>query len=107
MKEIWKDVLGYEGLYQVSDYGNVKSLSRTITNVDLIPKDTLYCYTPDEERNKNRDSLKYYYIKPCPYYVSGKGNMRGCLHLKGYYTNDPVFKDQCKSCGENYPNFEN
>lgn len=26
--EIWKDILGYEGLYQVSNYGKVKSLSR-------------------------------------------------------------------------------
>ena len=26
--EIWKDVVGYEGLYQVSNYGNVKSLDR-------------------------------------------------------------------------------
>lgn len=26
MKEIWKDVVGYEGLYQVSNLGNVKSL---------------------------------------------------------------------------------
>jgi len=26
--EIWKDVIGYEGLYQVSDYGNIKSLPR-------------------------------------------------------------------------------
>ncbi len=28
MKEIWKDVEGYEGLYQVSNLGNVKSLKR-------------------------------------------------------------------------------
>ena len=27
-KEIWKDVIGYEGLYQISNYGNVKSLQR-------------------------------------------------------------------------------
>jgi hypothetical protein len=26
--EIWKDVVGYEGLYQVSSFGNVKSLKR-------------------------------------------------------------------------------
>lgn len=26
--EIWKDVIGYEGLYQVSNLGNVKSLNR-------------------------------------------------------------------------------
>lgn len=27
MEEIWKDVVGYEGLYQVSNIGNVKSLN--------------------------------------------------------------------------------
>lgn len=30
-KEIWKDVPGYEGYYQVSSLGRVKSLDRTIT----------------------------------------------------------------------------
>ena len=29
MEEIWKDVPGYEGLYQVSNMGRVKSLKRT------------------------------------------------------------------------------
>lgn len=28
--EIWKDVVGYEGLYQVSNFGNVKSVDRII-----------------------------------------------------------------------------
>ena len=27
-KEIWKDIKGYEGLYQVSNFGNVRSLDR-------------------------------------------------------------------------------
>ena len=26
MKEVWKDINGYEGLYQVSNLGNIKSL---------------------------------------------------------------------------------
>ena len=30
INEIWKDVLGYEGLYQVSNYGRVKSLERMV-----------------------------------------------------------------------------
>ena len=30
-KEIWRDIKGYEGLYQVSDMGRVKSLERTVT----------------------------------------------------------------------------
>ena len=30
MNEVWKDVKGYEGLYQVSNLGRVKSLDRWI-----------------------------------------------------------------------------
>ena len=29
-KEIWKDILGYEGLYQVSNFGRVRSLDRIV-----------------------------------------------------------------------------
>lgn len=35
-KEVWKDIKGYEGLYQVSNLGNVKSLDRTITRKNGI-----------------------------------------------------------------------
>jgi hypothetical protein len=31
MKEIWKDVSGYEGIYKVSNLGNVKSVDHTVT----------------------------------------------------------------------------
>lgn len=31
MKEIWKNIQGYEGFYQCSTYGNVRSLDRIIT----------------------------------------------------------------------------
>lgn len=30
--EIWKDIPGYEGYYQASNLGNIKSLDRTISN---------------------------------------------------------------------------
>lgn len=30
MKEIWKDIVGYENIYQISNNGNVKSLGRWI-----------------------------------------------------------------------------
>ena len=32
MQEIWKDIKGYEGLYQVSNLGNVKSLERRVNS---------------------------------------------------------------------------
>jgi len=31
MTEVWKDIKGYEGLYQVSNRGRVKSLERTVS----------------------------------------------------------------------------
>lgn len=31
-EEIWKDVFGYEGIYQVSDFGRIKSLDRIRCN---------------------------------------------------------------------------
>lgn len=31
-KEIWKDIIGYEGLYQVSNLGRIKSLPRKTKN---------------------------------------------------------------------------
>jgi len=34
-KEIWKDVKGYEGLYQVSNLGKVKSLDRHVSVRDF------------------------------------------------------------------------
>ena len=36
-KEIWKDVPGYEGIYQVSSYGRIKSLKRVIMRKDGKP----------------------------------------------------------------------
>ena len=34
MQEIWKDIKGYEGFYQVSNMGRVKSLDREIIYKD-------------------------------------------------------------------------
>lgn len=36
--EIWKDIEGYEGLYQVSNEGRVKSIERTITMSNGRPR---------------------------------------------------------------------
>tara|TARA_R110000851_G_scaffold133406_1_gene268287 strand:- start:373 stop:867 length:495 start_codon:yes stop_codon:yes gene_type:complete len=38
MNEIWKDVIGYEGVYEVSNLGNVKSLARKGVREDKILK---------------------------------------------------------------------
>lgn len=54
MEEIWKDIKGYEGIYQVSNLGKVKSLERKKWNGNA--------YVVISERNlnliKNRSYLK-------------------------------------------------
>ena len=32
MTEIWRDIKGYEGIYQISNFGRVKSVERIATN---------------------------------------------------------------------------
>lgn len=30
MEEIWKDVVNYEGIYEVSNFGRIKSVERSV-----------------------------------------------------------------------------
>ncbi len=57
MKEEWKDIKGYEGLYQVSDLGRVKSLNYRHKNTEMV-------------------------LKP---QVTGKGYLRVQLHKNGIF----------------------
>lgn len=70
MQEIWKDIEGYEGLYQVSNLGRVKSLARITTF-------------------KNRDSVRYETEKILTLAKHHKGYLKAQLRkedvLKGYF----------------------
>lgn len=54
MTEIWRDIKGYEGLYQVSNLGRVKSLERLVkgryNNLQRCPEKIKQ---PSERRNKD------------------------------------------------------
>ena len=49
MQEIWKDIKGYEGLYQVSNLGYIKSLSKT---KEIINNNKKYVKTIKEKELK-------------------------------------------------------
>ena len=51
MEEIWKDIKNYEGVYQVSNLGNIRSLSRNIIQGHF-------------SENKYFRSVRYRIIKP-------------------------------------------
>lgn len=56
--EIWRDIIGYEGLYQVSNCGRVKSLERTF----FSGKDGKIKQTYPERYLKNRYANGYVYV---------------------------------------------
>jgi hypothetical protein len=62
-----------------------------------------YCYTPDYAKNamKTLSEEGVYYIKTCKYYKPLGKYLTACTFC-GFITEDPVFADQCKSCGKNY-----
>jgi hypothetical protein len=58
--EIWKDVVGYEGLYQVSNLGRVKSLERKFVTSDgkkMVKKERVL--------KPGKDSKGYLHIRFC------------------------------------------
>lgn len=61
MQEIWKDVQGYEGLYQVSSLGRVKSCSRLVH----IENDTQRKYQRLHERILKPGGGKYEQVILC------------------------------------------
>ena len=57
-QEIWKAVKGYEGLYEVSNYGNVRSVPRNNTKGKIlkpyISKQNGYCTVSLSKNNKKK-----------------------------------------------------
>ena len=41
MKEIWKDIIGFEGYYQISNYGRIKSIKRKGCLNDKLSKERI------------------------------------------------------------------
>lgn len=68
MEEIWKDIKGYEKMYQISNCGRIRSLSRFINNNKEDGSIGFYL----KEKIKNQCISKTgYYI--CTLYKKGKG----------------------------------
>lgn len=65
-EEIWKDIPGYEGLYQVSNLGNVKSLER------IVLKNGKYPFLSKGKILKNNNIGKGYLVV----FLSKNGNVK-------------------------------
>ena len=59
--EIWRDIDGYEGYYQISNYGRVKSLKRKVVRINRSRKQM----QPVEERILKQSSRDNRYLCVC------------------------------------------
>lgn len=70
-KEVWKEIEGYEGLYEVSDKGNVRSKDRTI-----IYNNGKKVFYKGKEKSQITDKYGYSYVS----LYKGQKHKQGVIH---------------------------
>ncbi len=90
--ERWKDIKDYEGLYQISDYGRVKSFKRkgnTCTHIKKVRMNKQgYLYTNLHKNNKTK-SFKIHRLV-CEHYITKQENKIWVNHKDGNKLNNCV-----------------
>ena len=115
--EAWKDVLGYEGLYKVSNYGKVLSVKRGIILKQWMVRGYLYVPLNKNGRQKNvrvnrivaRAFVENQSGYDCVDHINGDradnraNNLRWCTYLQN--SNNPITRENLSKAkkGENNP----
>lgn len=96
MKEIWKDIEGYENLYQVSNMGRVRSYDK-IDSMGRYVKGRLLSLTPDKDGylhaslSKNGNNKKYKVHRlVCKAFIPNPENKSEIDHINGDKTDNRV-----------------
>lgn len=100
VKEIWKDISGYENIYQISNLGRVKSLTRLVNNThkskrlvkERLLKQTI-CkagYLKVELSKKQKHETKKIHRLVCAHFLENKENYPVINHKDGNKLNNNV-----------------
>lgn len=110
--EIWKDVKGYEGIYEVSNLGNIKSLRRLLPHFcggnrvksEIILKIKIgklgYCSLSLSKNNKYKSYLVHRLV--CIAFIPNPENKPQVNHIDGNKSNNNAFNLEWVSSKENY-----
>lgn len=89
-EEVWKDVIGYEGLYQISNFGNVKSLGNSFSRKErflkLSPQSKGYLTVVLQKNGKRKMMLVHRLV--AEYFVSNLNDKLQVNHINGIKTNN-------------------
>ena len=122
MNEIWKDIVGYEGLYQISNLGRVKSLNYSRTGKENILSPGLNSggyYTVSLFKNGEIKKFRVHRLvalafipnpenKPCVDHINGVRtdncvkNLRWCTQKEN--SNFPLARKNISESLTNHPN---
>ena len=102
-KEIWKDVIGFEGLYQVSNLGNLISLDRTVAckhggklSFNGVLKSTRLCgsgyLVSDLYKNGVQNTVMIHRLKAIAF-IANPENKKTVNHRDGIKTNNGYNED--------------
>ena len=93
-KEIWKDVIGYEGLYQVSNLGRIKSLpkEKKTPTTTFMTKETILNQHKDKGgyfrvmlTKKGKSILKSVHVIVASAFIGERGNLTVNHKLRRYF----------------------
>jgi len=100
-EEIWKDIKGYKGLYQVSNFGRVRSLDRYVWNREskcmIFKKGKILKSDKDRLCNRvalsNNSKFKFYYVDTlvAENFISNFDSKKEIIHLDSNPKNDCVY----------------